>query len=172
MDCFCIGRLTGSTGTVWQYSAIDVASSYLWAEIHATAKNPSAKWTSELARRVAYDLKARGWRLEAVSSDNGSEFTSRDFVHTVTDVLGAKHRRIKAGRPQSNGSVERVQLTILDECWKPAFARFLIPKQTGLRRELEEYVRLYNTDRAHTGYRNKGRTPEEVIGKAKMYARP
>jgi transposase InsO family protein len=171
MDCFCIGRLSGSKGVLWQYSAIDVASSYVWAELHATAKNPSAKWTSELARRVAYDLRQRNWQLKAISSDNGSEFVSRDFVRTVTDELGAKHRRIKAGRPQSNGCVERVQLTILDECWKPAFARYLIPKQTGLRRELEDYLRFYNTDRAHTGYRNKGRIPEEIIGKAKMYAR-
>jgi transposase InsO family protein len=172
MDCFCIGRLSGSKGTVWQYTAIDVASSYLWAEIHATAKNPSARWTSELARHVAYDLSARGWRLEAVSSDNGSEFASAQFSSTITRTLHAAHRRIKAGRPQSNGCVERVQETILDECWKPAFARFLIPKQTGLRRELEDYVHLYNTDRAHTGYRNQGRTPEEVIGKAKIYAKP
>lgn len=171
MDCFCIGRLSGSKGTVWQYTAIDVASSYLWAELHATAKNPSSKWTSELARRVAYELSRRGWKLKAVSTDNGSEFVSHTFSDTVTRELMAKHRRIKAGRPQSNGCVERVQLTVLDECWKPAFARFLIPKQTG-RRELEHYVRLYNTDRAHNGYRNKGRTPEQVIGKAKMYARP
>ena len=63
-------------------------------------------------------------------------------------------------------------LTMLDECWKPACARFLIPKQTALRRKLEGYLRLYKTDRAQTGYRNKGRTPEEVIGKAKMYAKP
>jgi transposase InsO family protein len=172
MDCFCIGRLSGTKGTLWQYTAIDVASSYLWAELHATAKNPSAKWTSELARRVAYELGQRGWRLGAISTDNGSEFASVQFVHTVVDVLGADHRRIKAGRPQSNGCVERVQLTVLDECWKPAFARFLIPKQTGLRRELDGYLQLYNTDRAHNGYRNKGRTPEEVIGKAKMYAKP
>jgi transposase InsO family protein len=171
VDCFHIGRLTGTKGTVWQYTAIDVASSYLWAELHATAKNPSAKWTSELARHVAHDLSRRGWRLEAVTSDNGSEFLSSTFTDTLAR-LGASHRRIKAGRPQSNGCVERVQETILDECWKPAFARFLIPKQTGLRRELETYVWLYNTDRAHTGYRNQGRTPVEVIGKAKMYPRP
>lgn len=172
MDCFCIGRLSGTKGTVWQYTAIDVASSYLWAELHATPKNPSAKWTSELAQRVARDLSKRGWTLKAVSTDNGSEFISSDFSRTITGLLLAEHRRIKAGRPQSNGCVERVQLTVLDECWKPAFARFLIPKQTGLRRELETYVHLYNTDRAHTGYRNKGRTPEAVIGKAKMYPRP
>ena len=171
MDCFCIGRLSGTKGTLWQYSAIDVASSYLWAELHATARNPSARWTSELARHVAYELSLRGWRLQTVTSDNGSEFTSGEFGSTLSK-LGAAHRRIKAGRPQSNGCVERVQLTVLDECWKPVFARFLIPKQTGLRRELEEYLRYYNTDRAHTGYRNRGRTPESVIGKAKMYPRP
>jgi hypothetical protein len=44
-----------------------------------------------------------------------------------------------------------VQQTILDECWKPAFARYLIPKQTGLRLDLERYPRYYNTERAHTG---------------------
>jgi len=117
MDCFCIGRLSGTKGTLWQYSAIDVASSYLWAELHATARNPSAKWTSELARRVAYNLAGRGWVLKAVTSDNGSEFTSGKFSSTIRR-LGAEHRRIKAGRPQSNGCVERVQLTVLDECWK------------------------------------------------------
>ena len=44
-----------------------------------------------------------------------------------------------------------MQGTILEECWKPAFARHLIPKQTGLRRDLERYLRYYNSDRAHTG---------------------
>jgi hypothetical protein len=55
MDCFCIGRSSGTKGTLWQYTAIDVASSYVLAELDATVKNPSAKWTTELARRVALD---------------------------------------------------------------------------------------------------------------------
>ena len=62
------------------------------------------------------------------TSDNASEFRSAEFVATV-ERLGAEHRRIRAGRPQTNGCVERVQLTILDECWKPAFARELPPLQ-------------------------------------------
>jgi hypothetical protein len=55
--------------------------------------------------------------------------------------------------------VERVQQTILEECGKPAFARYLIPKQTGLRLDLEHYLRYYNTERAHTGRWTRGRTP-------------
>ena len=43
-------------------------------------------------------------------------------------ALGARQRFIRAGRPNTNGCVERVQLTILEECWRPAFARSLVPK--------------------------------------------
>src|ERR671919_2647405 len=164
------GAFRGPRGVVWQYTAIDVGSAYCWAELHVTPRNPSARWTSHLARTVAADLSRRGWRLEATMSDNASEFRSSEFEHAVAR-LGARHIFIRAGRPQTNGSVERVQQTILEECWKPAFARYLIPKQTGLRLDLERYVRYYNTDRAHTGRWTKGRTPEQVIGKVKMWSR-
>lgn len=169
MDCFLIGRLSGATGTVWQYTAIDAYSSYLWAELDTSPRNPMARYTSRLAERVAHDLAERGWRLQSVSTDNGSEFTSATFTGTIAG-LGATHRRIHAGRPQSNGFVERVQLTVLDECWRPAFARYLVPKITGLRRGLNRFVWTYNTDRAHNGRITKGRTPEEVLGKARMWA--
>jgi hypothetical protein len=52
MDCFYIGRLSGTKGTVWQYSATDVFSAYTWAELRVTPKNPSARWTSALARPI------------------------------------------------------------------------------------------------------------------------
>ena len=60
MDCFYVGRLQGVKGTVWQYTAIDVASSHTWAELWTTPRNPAALRTSRLARRVAEDLSARG----------------------------------------------------------------------------------------------------------------
>src|ERR1700693_100012 len=68
-DCFHVGRLSGTVGRVWQYTAIDLATSYVWAELATTPLNPSAKRTSALARRVAADLAAVGWRLEGVLSD-------------------------------------------------------------------------------------------------------
>lgn len=168
-DCFCIGRLAGSAGSVlWQYTAIDVASAYAWAELHMTPRNPIARWTSALARRVADDLATRGWRLESVMSDNGGEFRSGEFRGTVAE-LGARHQFIHAGRPQTNGCVERVQRTILDECWKPVFARYLFPTDSGLRRELNRYLRFYNEDRAHTGRWTRGQVPSTVLGKGKMW---
>lgn len=169
-DCFYIGRLSGTEGAAWQYTAIDVACSYTWAEIWITPRNPSARYTSVLARRVAQDLARRGWRLERVMTDNASEFRSSEFEDTIRS-LKADHTFVRAGKPQTNGCVERVQRTILEECWRPAFARYLIPKYTGLRHDLDRYLSYYNTDRAHTGRLTKGRTPEQVIGKVKMWAK-
>jgi hypothetical protein len=97
-------------------------------------------------------------------SDNASEFGSAAFQATIAK-LKARHTFIRAGRPQTNGCVEGVQQTILDECWKPAFARYLIPKQTGLRLDLERYLRYYNTERAHTGRWTHGRTPTRSLGR-------
>ena len=168
MDCFCIGRLAGTKGVVWQYTAIDAASAFCWAELHVTPRNPDVRFASALARRVAGELAEAGWQLERISTDNGSEFRNRRFDAELAG-LGCIHTLISPGRPQSNGFVERVQRTILEECWKPAFARYLVPKYMGLRRELERYLDLYNYDRTHNGRHTKGRIPAEVLGAAKMW---
>ena len=168
-DCFRIGRLKQTNGVVWQYTAIDVGSAYAWAEIHVTPHNPSARYASKLARRVARDLKRFGWNFEAVMTDNGGEFRSGTFRDTVAE-LGAEHRFIRSGRPQTTGCVERLQGTILQECWKPAFAQYLVPGLMGLRRDLVRYLHYYNEDRAHTGRWTRGKTPMEVIGANKIWS--
>ncbi len=171
LDCFHIGRLTGTRGRVWQYTAIDVRSSFVWAELHVTPLNPAAKHCSSLVRRVAGELARAGWKLQAISTDNGSEFRSGEFRAVVAE-LGAEQRFIRAGRPQTNGCVERVQRTILEECWRPTFAKSLVPKFTALARDLVQYLGFYNHERAHTGRRSDGKTPaEQVYGARKMRPR-
>ena len=66
LDCFYVGRLSGTKGTVWQYTAIDVASAYAWAELRTSERNPRARHTRELLHRVARELKAAGWKLREV----------------------------------------------------------------------------------------------------------
>ena len=169
MDCFYVGRLAGCKGVVWQYTAIDVASAYTWAFLRQSERNPSARHTAELAHMVARELKAAGWKLGEVTTDNGSEFRSKDFGAALASHKAAQ-RRIKAGRPNSNGCAERVQLTILEECWRPAFSRSLAPRITALDRDLDEYLRYYNFDRAHTGRLTKGRVPADIVFGARKMA--
>lgn len=172
IDCFYVGRLKGAEGAIWQLTAIDIASSYGWAELVVCKQgNPTPQQTSKLARRVAQDLKDAGWRLERVLSDNGQEFRGLHFVKTLKH-LSAAHTRIHAGRPQTNGNVEALHKTILDECWRPAFARYIYPRLTGLRRELDTYLRFYNHDRVHHGRLTRGQIPADIVyGARKMETR-
>lgn len=112
--------------------------------------------------RVARELAAAGWKLGEVTTDNGSEFRAKHFGDGV-DELGARQRFIRAGRPNPNGCVERAQLTILEECWRPAFARSLVPKMTAPTQDLDEYLLDYNYDRAHTGRLTQGRVPADIV---------
>ncbi len=169
-DCFHVGSFKetrlgqgkATKGTIWQYTAIDVASSWLWAELHATAHNPSPAITSQLAHRVAGDLMGYGWEWKAASTDNGNEFRAAGFRGTLED-LGVTHRFIRAGRPQSNGKVERVQRTVLEEFYQPALINYVQPSITGLRRDLEAYVADYNHHRRHYGRWNQGTTPAAIM---------
>ena len=170
LDCFFIGRLSGTKGSVWQYTAIDVASGHAWAQLHTSHRNPRGRHCAALLHHVAHELALAGWQLEQVISDNGSEFRGPDFQAAVARH-NVEHRRIRAGRPTTNGHVERLQLTILEECWRPAFARSLIPKKTALEHDLRDYLHYYNTDRAHTGRLTRGRVPADIIyGARKMRA--
>jgi transposase InsO family protein len=104
----------------------------------------------------------RAREFKAAITDNGSEFRAQEFTSEL-ELLGVEHRRIRAGRPTSNGHVERLQLTILEGRWRPAFARSLVPKSTALA--------LDNFDRAHTGRPTRGTAPGEIVyGARKMGA--
>ena len=172
MDCFYVGRLRGTRGTIWQLTAIDVCSSFGWAElVICPTGHPAAAQTSKLARRVTKELHEAGWRLERVLCDNGNEFKGVAFGDTLTR-LAVHKSHIHAGRPQTNGHVEALHKTILKECWRPAFARYLYPRYTGLRRELETYLRYYNYDRVHHGRLTRGRIPADIVyGAHKMEPR-
>ena len=169
MDCFHIGSLKEARigaskrpGVVWQYTAIDVASSFIWAQLATSAHNPSATHTSALAMRVAEDLTRRGWVWSQASTDRGNEFVASRFTQTLTS-LGVTHRFIAPGRPQSNGKVEQAHNTLLQELWKPAFVNYQQPSITGLRQDLDDYLTHYNHQRPHGGKWNNGTPPANII---------
>ena len=168
---FYVGRLHGTKGAVWQLTAIDTYSSFAWAElVRCDGPGPDQGQTSRFAHRVARTLRQAGWRLERVLTDNGNEF-AHHFGDAIT-ALGARQTKIRAGRPQTNGHVERLHRTILEECWRPAFARYLYLRYRGLQRELDAYLTLYNHHRAHTGRITNGRCPSELVyGARKMEPR-
>ncbi len=180
-----------STYYRWQRQLVRYGTEILRPRERRRPRMPNAIWPMVEHRLLALALANTGWgpdrlRLELARpkwgalkvSPNGvwralkchglsirakrREFRSQEFSAALA-ALDVEHIYIHAGRPTSNGCVERVQQTLLEECWKPAFARYLTPKYTGLRRDLERELLIYNTDRAHQGRRTQGRTPEQAL---------
>jgi transposase InsO family protein len=168
-DCFYVGsfkqtKLTTKKipGRIWQYTAIDVASSWVWIELEASLHNPEPAVASKLAHRVAQDLNAWDWEWKAATTDNGNEYRAKLFGDTLQSHQ-VEHRFIKAGRPQTNGKVERVQRTLLEEFYQPTLIGYVEPSITGLRQDLTTYLHHYNWERPHRGKWNQGKTPAQII---------
>ena len=81
IDCFYVGRLRGTRGAIWQLTAIDVYSSFAWAEpVVCPNNNPLGQADPQARAPRRSELKTAGWRLERVLTDNGNEFRGLPFT--------------------------------------------------------------------------------------------
>ena len=166
LDTFYIGNLKG-VGKVWQITACDAASSYGVAAILPGL-------TSEAAAAFLRDdlvplFRKAGWPIQRVLSDGGPEFKGA-FV-AACGSLGIRHTRTKPRHAWTNGFVERLQQTILHEHWRLVFRRHYFTGRALLQRTLQQFMRIYNFERPHHGYRTRGRTPASIVFGARAIAR-
>ena len=76
------------------------------------------------------------------------------------------HLRVTKTKPRhawTNGFVERLQGTILQEHWRVAFRRRYFTGRAALQRSLAVFMRYYNDERLHQGYRLRGRAPSALV---------
>jgi transposase InsO family protein len=160
LDCFYVGKLKG-VGKVWQITACDAASSYGLARVFVLAQ-PTAEAAERFLRRVLVPhFRQAGWAIQRVLTDGGSEFKGA-FAKACRD-LGIRHTRTRPRHAWTNGFVERLQGTILHEHWRIEFRRRYFTRLPQLQRSLDGFLRFYNHQRPHHGYRTRGRTPAEIL---------
>jgi transposase InsO family protein len=158
LDCFYIGKLKG-VGKVWQVTACDAASSYGLAMLFLG--DPRAAVAAEFLDRVIEHFAEADWPVKRVLTDRGSEF--KGAFDAACESHGIQHTRTKPRHAFTNGFVERLQGTILHEHWRIEFRRRYFTKLGRLDRSLQSYLRLYNHERPHRGYRTRGRTPAQIV---------
>jgi len=109
-----------------------------------------------------------------VLTDNGREFCGTEshpyeLYLTLNDL---EHRRTKVNSPRTNGFVERFNRTILGEFLRPAFRENFYASVKALQRDLDRWLKFYNQERPHQGYRNLGKRPiDTVLGFVKLSAK-
>jgi transposase InsO family protein len=131
------------------HAAVDDRSRLAYAEILADERKETA--AAFMARAIRF-YEQRGITIERVLTDNGSCYRSKDFA-AVLAHHGVQHRRTRPYRPQTNGKVERFNLSLK---WEWAYAR---PYETNASRveELERWLHHYNYHRPHMAH--DGRPP-------------
>ncbi len=160
IDTFYIGKLKG-VGKVWQYAACDAYGSYGLARLTSGEVN-AADAAAFLREVVVPAYKRAGHVIRRVTVDGRSEF--KGLFRLACEEPGIERYRVGPHRPWTNGFVERLQGTILTELWRPALTRTYFVRLEDMQYALDAYLRYYNHDRPHQGYRLHGRTPAELFG--------
>jgi hypothetical protein len=59
--------------------------------------------------------------------------------------------------------VERFNRAVFEELFRVKFREKLYESVEALQKDLDEWLKFYNSRRSHLGYRNKGRTPYQTV---------
>ena len=132
---------------------VDDASRYAVVVVVPDETAASAVQALEIA---AAELARLGIRIERVLTDNGRAYVSHDYGAALAG-LGARHKRTRPYRPQTNGKAERFIQTLINE-W--AYGR-TYASNTERQAVLPDFVDFYNRARPHTAL--DGRSPLDAV---------
>ena len=163
VDTFFVGTLKG-VGKVYLQTAIDCFSRYAWARLYPNKLPLTA--VHLMNNDVLPTFEQHQARISTALSDNGREFCGRPDRHPYELFLQLEeieHRTTRVKRPQSNGFVERLHRTLLDEHFRVAGRKKWYEAIEEMQKDLDAYLVHYNTKRPHQGRNMKGRTPKKVF---------
>lgn len=143
-------------GRIWQFTACDTYSSYGWAWIYRSKISDNA--VDFFMNHILGSVPTR--KIERVLTDRGTEFynikcTDRDSAFTnALKANGIRHTVTKVAHPWTNGYAERLNQTIWQEFYLCRLERPFASLE-ALNEELYAFMRYYNFNRRHTGYKLK-----------------
>lgn len=147
------GRVKRGWGYDFIHAAIGDCSRVAYLEIHP---DEGAATVAGFAQRALAYYAALGVPVQRVLTDNGNGYRSRSFG-AVLAAAGVTHKRTRPSRPQSNGKVERLNLTLGRE-W--AYARPYVSNQQRLD-ALPAWLHDYNHHRPHRAL--DGKSPMQLL---------
>lgn len=175
-DTFYVGNMKG-VGRIYQQTFVDTYSKVAFAKLY-DRKTPITA-ADLLNDRVIPFFDAREVKLLRVLTDRGTEYCGNPEHHEYELYLAVEdvdHSRTKTKSPQTNGIVERLHKTMLDEFYRIAFRKKIYRSIEELQADLDEWVASYNDERPHQGRWCFGKTPMQTfvdatpLAKEKMIA--
>jgi transposase InsO family protein len=128
-------------GYSFLHHAVDDHSRLAFSEILTDERKETA---AGFWKRASAFFAAAGIDVQAVMTDNGACYRSKDFAAALGD---ARHIRTRPYRPQTNGKVERFNRTLAAE-W--AYATTYLSDEARAA-TYQQWIHQYNHHRPHTG---------------------
>jgi transposase InsO family protein len=175
-DTFYVGNMKG-VGRIYQQTFVDTYSKVAFAKLY-DRKTPITA-ADLLNDRVIPFFDEREVKLLRVLTDRGTEYCGNPEHHEYELYLAVEdvdHSRTKTKSPQTNGIVERLHKTMLNEFYRIAFRKKIYRSIDELQADLDEWVASYNNERPHQGRWCFGKTPMQTfvdatpLAKEKMIA--
>jgi transposase InsO family protein len=162
-DTCYIGYIKG-VGRLYQQTAIDTHANTGFAKLYLEKTAITA--ADMLNDKVLPYYDERFIQILRVLTDNGTEYCGRVEAHPYELFLhlnSIEHTRTKVRRPQTNGSVERLNQIIQDEFYAVAFRKKLYRTLVEIQADLDEFMTYYNNERTNQGKYCQGRTPAQTF---------
>ena len=141
------GRVTGtprSRGAGYDYLHVAIDDMSRVAYVAPLGDERGTTCARFLLDAAAF-FAGHGVRIERVLTDNAKNYTQSRAFAAAMDEIGARHKRTRPFRPQTNGKAERFNKTLLAE-W--AYVRRYDTNQARLD-ALPDFVERYNRERSH-----------------------
>lgn len=162
-DTFYVGTLKG-VGRVYQQTFVDTYCKVGFAKLY-TEKTPVTA-ADLLNDRVLPFFEERKLRLLRILTDRGTEFCGDPQKHPYELYLAIEdvdHSRTKVKSPQTNGIVERLHKTMLNEFYRTTFRKKIYASLDELQADLDAWLESYNNERPHQGRWCYGKTPMQTF---------
>jgi transposase InsO family protein len=152
IDVKFIAPLKGSRKRYYQFTAIDDCTRLRVLRLYDRLNQKTA------IQFVDYVLERLPFRVEAIQTDNGSEFQAGFHWHLLDRGIG--HVYIKPRTPRLNGKVERSHRIDAEEFYR-LLDGVVIDDAEVFNEKLQEWEHFYNYARPHGGLG--GQTPYERL---------
>jgi transposase InsO family protein len=158
IDTFMVGNLKG-TGKIYPQTVIDCHSRFAFGNLY-TPKVPETA-VHVLNDKVLPFFEEHHCSLVTILTGNGGEYCGRPDNHPFELFLRLEeieHRTTPVRRPQSNGIVDQLHRTLLDEHFRIQGRIKFYESLNEMREDLDNYLYRYNYERSHQG-RNMNGSP-------------
>jgi transposase InsO family protein len=162
-DTFYVGNMKG-VGRIYQQTFVDTCSKVAFAKLYDRKTRITA--ADLLNDRVVPFFDEKEVKLSRVLTDRGTEYCGNPEHHEYELYLAVEdidHSRTKTKSPQTNGIVERLHKTMLNEFYRISFRKKLYASIGELQDDIDLWIKSYNEERPPQGRWCFGKTPMQTF---------